>query len=368
MVLIGLYFGIAIFTIYGIFKNSGKSKTKKPYVSIVVAAKDEAILIKECLDSLKCLDYPENKIEYILINDRSRDNTLSLMENFSKSVRNVKIISIKESSEKYSGKTNALIRGAYSSKGDILLFTDADCILPEQWVNSLISKLNAETGIIGGFLVLDRGSSSSTPLFHSLQSLDWIYLTTFGMAWANLNLPLSLFGNNFAVKRDIYFKSGGFDVVKDHFTEDFALMKSITSHTGTKVKIILDDKCAVYTHPADNFKSFYHQRKRWAAGLKKRGFQTHFFLLVSFISRLLLPLLVLTNNSLTALTGFLSILFLDLLIIFFPLYKLKRLHLLKHLLLFEIYFSSYILFFILSSIFSNNIIWKSIKYNDNTHN
>jgi len=351
-------------TLYGIRKKSKPENKNTPFVSIIVAAKDEELFIEKCLNSLKSIKYPSNKIEYILINDRSTDKTRFLMKQFTDLMENSRIIDIKILPKNRTGKINALIKGTEAAKGDIFLFTDADCEVPEDWVDSFIKHIDSGTGMAGGFIVLDRKHEKS-PLFHYLQSIDWIFLTSIGHGWANLGKPLSIFGNNFAIKKYIYEKCGGFESIENHITEDYALMKNVLSKTEAKVNFVLSDKNTVYTNPVNKVRTFFHQRKRWALSSSKRGVLSILLSLISLLTRILIIITLISQMFLTGLIAMLLLTFLDTAILLYPMKKLKRLYLLKYIFLFEIYFTVYQIFFTPLALFAKKVLWKSDKYSLN---
>ena len=65
------------------------------------------------------------------------------------------------------GKANALAQGIRQSSGEILMFTDADCIVPPRWVRKTVQYFTDEVGIVGGFTLLKANRT-----FEGIQSLD----------------------------------------------------------------------------------------------------------------------------------------------------------------------------------------------------
>ena len=116
-------------------KNLPNSKnltdTSLPYVSIIVAAKEEEHTITQTVVQLMAQNYP--RYEIIAINDRSQDKTglklnelKQLAENRSHHKVPYTIIHITNLPKKWLGKNHALYQGYLQAKGNILLFTDAD--------------------------------------------------------------------------------------------------------------------------------------------------------------------------------------------------------------------------------------------------
>lgn len=98
-----------------------------PSVSIIFSALNEQDHLPAALSTMLNLDYPH--LEIIAINDRSTDQTGIILENFSKTFSNLRVIHIKELPENWLGKNHALYVGAKKAKGDWLLFTDADVLM-----------------------------------------------------------------------------------------------------------------------------------------------------------------------------------------------------------------------------------------------
>ncbi|MFO7891579.1 MAG: glycosyltransferase [bacterium] len=356
-----LYLIIAFLTFWGLKKKSHSQNIETPFVSVIIAARNEEKYIQNCLNSLKKLNYPSEKIEYLLINDRSTDSTGQYLKQFDEQVKNSRIINVSKLLENRTGKINALIPATQAAKGDLFLFTDADCEVPEDWVQSFIKHFGPKTGMIGGFLVLDRLDKKS-PVFHCLQSLDWIFLCTIGFGWTNLAMPLSVFGNNIAIKKCIYEESGGFESIGNNITEDYALLKNVLSRTTAQVNFILDVKNAVYTKPVNTIQDFFTQRKRWAVSSYKRNLLSVILLLISFLFRIMIIINLLFQNYIIGLTALLLLTLLDTATLFYPLKKLNRLYLLKYLFPFEIYVTVYQLILAPVALFAKKIQWKSDKY------
>jgi chlorobactene glucosyltransferase len=106
-----------------------------PFVSIIVPARNEQDNIERCILSLLAQDYPS--FEIIVVDDNSTDKTLrivqdiknrviGLREDSSLPLHRLKIITVTEKPEKWTGKTWASEQAYLQSAGNVLLFTDAD--------------------------------------------------------------------------------------------------------------------------------------------------------------------------------------------------------------------------------------------------
>ena len=92
-----------------------------PLISVIIAVKNEEILIKDCVKSFINQDY-KNK-EIIIVNDGSTDNTLKVLKELQKK-EDITIVNLKENV----GKKKALERGVRIAKGEIFVFSDSDSI------------------------------------------------------------------------------------------------------------------------------------------------------------------------------------------------------------------------------------------------
>ena len=98
--------------------------TPTAMVSVVVAARNEEEMIEGCLSSLLAQTYPN--LEIIAVDDSSTDSTLSLISKLSSKDDRLRSISAGKKPEGWVGKTWPCWRGFEESKGDILVFVDAD--------------------------------------------------------------------------------------------------------------------------------------------------------------------------------------------------------------------------------------------------
>ena len=110
-----------------------------PKVSIIVAARNEQRNIREALQSLLNLSYPD--YELIVVNDRSEDDTQTILEQMSASQPRLKLLQISELPAGWLGKNHALWAGSQQATGELLLFTDADIIMEPTVLNRAVTFL-----------------------------------------------------------------------------------------------------------------------------------------------------------------------------------------------------------------------------------
>ncbi|HIJ81194.1 MAG TPA: glycosyltransferase [Desulfuromonadales bacterium] len=114
-------------SVHALREESPYTTTCLPRVSIVVAARNEQRNIREALQSLLTLGYPD--YELIVVNDRSEDDTGRILEEMAARQCRLKIIHVDVLPPGWLGKNHALWLGSRRATGDLLLFTDADIVM-----------------------------------------------------------------------------------------------------------------------------------------------------------------------------------------------------------------------------------------------
>ena len=151
-VTLGVYCLYVILFITGLYrlKNTPRksSLSHYPNVSVVIAARNESKNLSGLLDDLTFQDYPKNKLEIIIADDRSTDNTWKIITNFRNEYLNFRGIQITNKSNKMTPKKHALSEAISTARGSIILSTDGDCRVATTWVSSMLAELESSTGIV----------------------------------------------------------------------------------------------------------------------------------------------------------------------------------------------------------------------------
>lgn len=166
-------------------------------ISVVIPAFNEEKYVKECLLSL-VKQKTTSQFEVLVVDNNSADSTVKIVNTF-KNRLNLRVIM-----EKKQGRGAARARGFRQSRGEIILSTDADAILPADWLETLTSNLGGEiVATTTSCKTLDLGPLKNT-IFNFVQPTTAIlYRLIFGHFW--------LAGFSFAIKRAAYLASGGFN-------------------------------------------------------------------------------------------------------------------------------------------------------------
>ncbi len=236
----GVYFVSTLLLFWGLYRLKPGGNRDEPSVSVIIPARDEAENIEACLASLLNQDYPPQRYEIIVVDDESRDQTYEIAKSALEKREgcNYKLIRLSsgnpramvetrgstgieiESGEvELSGKKRVLTYGIAASKGEILLFTDADCKIPSGWIRAVVSHFEPEMDLVAGFTFREHGDSLWEKLY-SLESLATATISAGSIGWG---YPVTGSASNLAYRRSLFEQLGGFKDISSKASGDDTL-------------------------------------------------------------------------------------------------------------------------------------------------
>ena len=357
-ILIILFLYVLLILRYTLGWHKVKAITNKdftPKVSIVIAMRNEENEVERLLQNLQSQIYPTDKLELILVNDHSTDNTLNIL-NFSQ-LDNLQVINMPK--EEF-GKKNAIKNAIELASGDIILASDADCSFNPKWAQTMVNYFTDENiKLVSGPVAYHKQKG----IFLSLQALEFSSLIGSGAGAIGVNNAIFCNGANMAYRKEIFLEVNEFSIDTAVSGDDVFLLHSVKAKYSNAIVFAKQENAIVTTDAVQTLNGFINQRKRWTA--KSSGYKDFASIYASF-------LVLFTNLALVFLftMHFVSIQYFELFLLFYALKFLvdlllltpvlkffKRTDLIKWILPFEIFYSFYIVLIVILS-FTKKFEWK----------
>ncbi|PWA05651.1 glycosyltransferase family 2 protein [Flavobacterium psychrotolerans] len=252
--------------IYGFDKiHTYKSSDTKPktHFAIIVPFRNESANLPQLLESFKNLNYPKTLFEIILVDDFSEDDSVKLIYNWRMKNGEFHTTLLENLRISNSPKKDAITRAIPIIKNEWVITTDADCVVPENWLLTLDNYvMNHDVSMIVGSVSYECKKS----FLHHFQQLDLISLQGATMGSFGIELGFMCNGANFCYTKSLFQELNGFAGNNKMASGDdvFLLQKAVQSHPG-KVHYLKSKSNIVTTKPMNSWKSLFHQRARWAS-------------------------------------------------------------------------------------------------------
>jgi cellulose synthase/poly-beta-1,6-N-acetylglucosamine synthase-like glycosyltransferase len=235
-----------------------------PSVSVIVPARNEADEIEGCLESLRAVNYPADRLEIIVVDDFSTDGTSKRVrahqpaETEKTEVISVRLVELSEhQSQNGNHKPAAVAHGVDAAMGDVILTTDADCAVSPTWVKSMVRRCTPDTPFVAGPVTYDHDEL----FLPRLQALELVGLVAYGAGTLTMGLPTFCNSANVAYRRDVL---GDAQPPQNGAASDELLLQHVAYDTDLTVTFNPDPGAAVTTTPTRSFVQYLQQQARWA--------------------------------------------------------------------------------------------------------
>lgn len=352
------YFILSFLFTIGVMKKFSQIKddSKLPSATVIVAARNEEDKILRTLESLDKLEYPEGKLEILLVDDQSEDATGKIIDEFIINKPRFRKITTDKHHSKLIGKMRALTYALDQAKGEIILTTDADCDVKPEWVKTVCSYYTEDVGMVCGFTTQVANNG-----FSGMQAIDFIYLLTAGSGTVNLGIPISCIGNNMSYRKKAYNETGGYEKLPFSVTEDFILLNAVKKLKKYKILFPLNDNSLVTSLPCSSIKSLIRQKKRWGVGGLGVPFIGFVIMVFGFLCNLAVLLTPLFFSPVWLYLAVFKI-SLDFLVLFPVHRKLKITRNLKYFFHYQLYYMIYVVALPFIVLPDKKVIWKGRTY------
>ena len=239
-------------------KNCPAENFVLPTVTVVVACRNEEKSIVRLLRSLSQQNYPKEKLNVIIVDDHSEDNTIQIINEFISMNINSHFqlhLSINI------GKKHAIDLGIKNASGEIILTTDADCSVGKDWIHTMVKPFAIPTvEMVAGPVVL-AGKKS---LLGLLQQLEMIGLTGISGGAMNHGKAMMCNGANLSYRRKAYLNVKGFSGNTYSSGDDTQLMQKLSRNDPASLFYQASASAIVRSEVQNTLHLFWQQRRRWA--------------------------------------------------------------------------------------------------------
>lgn len=286
------YVFLILFLLYGFSKTQdffGNVHPPKTRFSVIIPFRNEAENLSPLFYSLKNLNYPAELFEIILVNDASEDASEELCNKFMEENLKLELTLLQNNRTSGSPKKDAITTAIKKAKYEYIITTDADCTVPEAWLqefNSAIVEWNAK--MIAGPVKI----SPSKGFLASFQEIDVFSLQGATIGGFGVDLPFMSNGANFCYEKKAFEEVNGFKGNEKIASGDDIFLLEKFRKEGLKTAFLKSKSAIVTTQAQPNWSSLIAQRIRWAA--KTSAYNNFFGKFVGLIVLAMNLILVLT--------------------------------------------------------------------------
>lgn len=222
-----------------------------PMVSVLVAAYNEEKFIQKKVENLLTLQYPKDRIEFLIASDGSSDRTMEILNSFG-SVDNLRILDLPRG-----GKVTALNAMLEAKKGEILVFSDANTMYERNAIQNIVKHFADERiGCVSGQLrykMKDNAGEGARS-----ESAYWKYENWVKVQESKIGRLSGANGAIYAIRKGILDR-----IPKNIINDDF-YVATYALQAGNDV--IMEPNAVAYEEPNDDFQSQFKRHIRDGAG------------------------------------------------------------------------------------------------------
>ncbi len=227
----------------------------EPQISVLITARNEADRIESCLHAIMAQDYPMERVEILLVDDRSDDGTADRARRLQ--LPNLRVLRLDEPLPGLTTRQSALDLGIRQARGEIVMIADAGGRVSYEWIRELAGHMGYRDGAVTAPVIF-AGRPRFLARFQTIDSLlnynlyTWLHRRGSGCG---------VFAANLALRRQAYIDIGGFEKIGFAPAPDLALGEALCRGHWS-VRYLLDP--AVQNLSAPNLTAVVERRSRRA--------------------------------------------------------------------------------------------------------
>jgi len=266
--------------------SSKSSKYGKTKISVVIAFRNEKDNLPGIVYHILNQNLPKHRYEVVFIDDHSDDGGEDYILKCCRQYKNIKYFRLEELE---TGKKAALDKGVRMAENELIVLTDADCIMPPDWLINMAGFYEySGAGIITGLVDINVKLN----FFGKFQEIEFLSLSASGSAAVATNKPVFCSAANMAFKREIYFDIEDPMSEKHISGDDTFLLHKVKKEGKYEIKLLKSADAIVKTKGEYTFKGFLRQRFRWASkSIYYRDRDTIYLSCLVFLTALLITVL-----------------------------------------------------------------------------
>ena len=290
VIAIQLFYYLYYFLRLVIYQAPVKQQSQEYPVSVIICARDEAQNLVDNLPGVLFQQYRTTH-EVIVVNDNSEDETKYVLEEFKKTFKDLVIIPLTQEAIMIPGKKFPLSIGIKSTRHEVLLLTDADCVpASEFWMQKMQEGYSNGIEIVLGYGAYKKKKG----LLNKLIRFETFQTALQYFSFALAGHPYMGVGRNLSYKRSLFLNNKGFSSI-NHIPggdDDLFIHKVANKHNTA---IILDKDAHTLSEPKTAWGDWFRQKSRHYTTAKHYQPKYKFLLaLYALSSFLVYPTLILS--------------------------------------------------------------------------
>jgi len=200
----------------------------QPFVSVLIPCRNEQEYIAECIDSFLSQKY--RNLEILILDDHSEDHSAKILSDYESCYDNVAIIQGQKLPNGWTGKNWACHQLYMESKGEVLLYCDADTKMDRELIKDSVSVLEARAL---GFLTLFPQRNGGNLFDRWILSFTSWVIASWIPLWLAYRTRIGVlavgFGQFLMLRRSAYEAIGGYEKLRANSLDDFEIARRIQS-------------------------------------------------------------------------------------------------------------------------------------------
>ncbi len=226
------------------------------HVTVIVPFRNEKSNLPALLTCLRQQTYPKTLTHFFFVNDQSSDGG---DEWLAEQIATHPECTLLQGEGK--GKKNALALAYTKANGELLVTLDADCVVHENWLHTLVDYYQQTRHSL---IICPVQFHPATSVWENLQAVEFQSLIACGAGAAALNDAIMCNGANLAFRSELVKSGATFLKASEASGDDMFLLEHVKKQNPRKIGFLKSKQAFAYTQPA-SWSDFFKQRSRWAS-------------------------------------------------------------------------------------------------------